>query len=81
MSSCTSKFTNIQSLRRHLKSKHLWFHENNLQRYGKVENENVDLDENSENENVILMQLDEIGVSSGENNESNCDNMSFSDWN
>ena len=55
VSSCTSKFTNIQSLRRHLKSKHLWFHEKYLQRYGRVENENVDLDENSENENVISM--------------------------
>ena len=80
VSSCTSKLTNIQSLRRHLKSKHLWFHEKYLQRYGRVENEDVDLDENSENENVISMQLDESGVSSGENNESDCENVSFSDF-
>ena len=80
VSSCTSKFTNIQRLRRHLKSKHLWFPEKYLQRYGRVENENVDLDENSENENVISMQLDESGVSSGENNESDCENVSFSDF-
>ena len=46
-----------------------------------MENENVDLDENSENENVISMQLDESGVSSGENNESDCENVSFSDFN
>ena len=80
VSSCTSKLTNIQSLRRHLKSKHLWFHEKYLQRYGRVENEDVDLDENPENENVISMQLDESGVSSGENNESDCENVSFSDF-
>ena len=80
VSSCTSKLTNIQSLRRHLKSKHLWFHEKYLQIYGRVENEDVDLDENSENENVISMQLDESGVSSGENNESDCENVSFSDF-
>ena len=80
VSSCTSKLTNIQSLRRHLKSKHLWFHEKYLQRYGRVENEDVDLDENSENENVISMQLDESGVSSGENNEYDCENVSFSDF-
>ena len=80
VSSCTSKFTNIQRLRRHLKSKHLWSPEKYLQRYGRVENENVDLDENSENENVISMQLDESGVSSGENNESDCENVSFSDF-
>ena len=78
--SCTSKLTNIQSLRRHLKSKHLWFHEKYLQRYGRVKNEDVDLDENSENENVISMQLDESAVSSGENNESDCENVSFSDF-
>ena len=46
VSSCTSKLTNIQSLRRHLKSKHLWFHEKYLKRYGRVENEDVDIDEN-----------------------------------
>ena len=80
VSSCTSKLTNIQSLRRHLKSKHLWFHEKYLQIYGRVENEDVDLDENSENENVISMQLDESGVSSGENNESDCEKVSFSDF-
>ena len=81
--SCTSKFINIQSLRRHLNSKYLWFHEKYLQRYGRVKNGNVDLDENSENENVISIQiqLDETGVSSGENNESDCENVSFSDFN
>ena len=30
VSSCSSKFTNIQILRRHLKSKHLWFLEKYL---------------------------------------------------
>ena len=80
VSSYTSKFTNIQRLKRHLKSKHLWFHEKYLQRYGRVENENVDRDENSENENVVSMQLDESGVSSEENNESDCENVSFSDF-
>ena len=70
----------IQSLRKHLKSKHLWFHGKYLQRYGRVQNDNVDLDENSENENVIPMQLDESSVSSGENNESDCENVSFSDF-
>ena len=65
---------------RHLKSKHLWFHEKYLQRYGRVENENADLDENSENENLISMQLDESGVRSGENNKSDCENVSFSDF-
>ena len=80
VSSCTSKFINIQSFRRHLKSKHLWFSEKYLQRYVRVENENVDLDENSENETVISMQLDESDVSSGENNESDCENVSFSDF-
>ena len=45
-----------------------------------MENKNVDLDGNSVNENVILMQLDENGVSIGENNESDSENMSFSDF-
>ena len=53
-------------LRRHLKYKHLWLHEKYLQRYGRVENESADLDES--------------GVSSGENNEFGSENMSFSDF-
>ena len=60
VSSCSSKSTNIQILRRHLKSKHLWFHEKYLRRYGRVENENADLDEDSENENLISMQFDKV---------------------
>ena len=45
-----------------------------------MQNENVDLDENSENENVVPMQLHESSVSSGENSESDCENLSFSDF-
>ena len=72
VSSCTNKFTHIQSLRRHHESKNLWFHE------GKAENENADLDENSENENEIPMLLNESSVNSEENNELDCEIMSFS---
>ena len=45
-----------------------------------MQNQNVDFDGNSENENVIPMQLDKSSVSSGENNESDCENVSFSDF-
>ena len=80
VSKWANKFTNIESLRRHLKSKHLWFHEKYLQRYGRVKNENTYPDENSDNENVIPMQLDESSVNSGENNESDCESVVFRFW-
>ena len=38
----------------------------------------ADLDENSENENEIPMLLDESSVNSEENNELDCEIMSFS---
>ena len=45
---------------------------------GRVENENIDLDENAENGNVIPKQLNEDSASSGENNEMDFENVSFS---
>ena len=45
ISSCTNKYTNIQSYRRHIKAKHNWFFERYLKRYENNNGRDVEIDQ------------------------------------
>ena len=45
ISSCTSKYTNIQSYRRHIKAKHSWFFERYVKRYENKNERDAEIDQ------------------------------------
>ena len=82
ISSCTRKYANIQSFRRHLKSHHSWFYDSFVRRYtGENHNSQVEVDEiGLIDENILIEPPDQHEESTDEEPDDPEDYLTYNEF-
>ena len=83
VSDCTNQYKNVRSFRRHLKARHYCFYEKYVKQYQNhlSRGREIDLDENSDNENVFNNNyVEEFGYEHEAQDPDHINNFSFADF-